>query len=74
LLEELKTHVFKLKIEENVVDYLSCHIVESEKQKKILNVQPHLINRFIQNSRKKQLENEFTRPQGLEVSKFSSKT
>jgi hypothetical protein len=32
LLEELKKHEFNLKIEKNVVEYLSCHIVESKKE------------------------------------------
>jgi hypothetical protein len=46
LIEELKTHEFILKIEEKVVDYMSCYIVESERGKKIVMVQLHLIYRL----------------------------
>jgi hypothetical protein len=60
MIEELKTYEFKLKIKEKVVNYLRCHIMESERQKKI--VMPHLINWLIQKFEKKYLENEFTSP------------
>jgi hypothetical protein len=35
LIEELKTYSFKLKIEEKVVDYLSYHFVDSERENKL---------------------------------------
>jgi hypothetical protein len=37
-----------LKLEEEVADYLSYHIVECEKENKILVVQHYLFNRLIQ--------------------------
>ena len=39
---------FKLKLEKEFVDYLSCHIAESESSNKIVMVQPQLINRLLQ--------------------------
>jgi hypothetical protein len=42
-----------------VVDYLNCHIVESEKEKKIVMVQPHLINRLIQQFEKEKIGKRF---------------
>ena len=35
LIDELKVHDFKLKIEEELVDYLRSHIVESEVKNKL---------------------------------------
>jgi hypothetical protein len=55
LIEELKTYEFKWKIEKKIVDYLNLHIVESEKEKKILMLQPHLIYRLIQKFEKEKL-------------------
>jgi hypothetical protein len=43
LLEDLKKHEFNLKIEKDVVEYLSCHIVESKKEAKLTMIQPHLL-------------------------------
>jgi hypothetical protein len=43
LLEELKKNEFNLKIEKDVVEYLSCHIVESKKEAKLTMIQPHLL-------------------------------
>jgi hypothetical protein len=43
LLEELKKHEFNLKIKKDVVEYLSCHIVESKKEAKLTMIQPHLL-------------------------------
>jgi hypothetical protein len=43
LLEDLKKHKFKLKIEKDVVEYLSCHIVESKNEAKLTMIQPHLL-------------------------------
>jgi hypothetical protein len=43
LLEDLKKHKFNLKIEKDVVEYLSCHIVESKKEPKLTMIQPHLL-------------------------------
>jgi hypothetical protein len=43
LLEELKKHEFNLKIEKDVVEYLSYHIVESKNEAKLTVIQPHLL-------------------------------
>jgi hypothetical protein len=43
LLEGLKKHKFNLKIEKDVVEYLSCHIVESKNEAKLTMIQPHLL-------------------------------
>jgi hypothetical protein len=43
LLEDLKKHKFNLKIEKDVVKYLSCHIVESKNEAKLTMIQPHLL-------------------------------
>jgi hypothetical protein len=48
LLEELKKHEFNLKIEKDMVEYLSCHIVESKKEAKLTMIQPHLLIRLTQ--------------------------
>jgi hypothetical protein len=48
LLEDLKKHEFNLKIEKDVVEYLSCHIVESKKEAKLTIFQPHLLIRLTQ--------------------------
>ena len=42
LIAELKENGFNLKIENNLKDYLSCRVIEDEKR--ILILQPHLIN------------------------------
>jgi Reverse transcriptase (RNA-dependent DNA polymerase) len=48
LSNDLKGHGIILKVEKNLVDYLSCQIVKSENKNKILMVQPHLVNHLIQ--------------------------
>jgi hypothetical protein len=48
LLEDLKKHEFSLKIEKDVVEYLSCHIVESKIEAKLTMIQPHLLIRLTQ--------------------------
>jgi hypothetical protein len=48
LLEDLKKHEFNLKIEKYVVEYLSCHIVESKNEAKLTMIQPHLLIRLTQ--------------------------
>ena len=48
LLEELKKYEFNLKIEKNVVEYLSCYIVETKNEGKLTMIQPHLLTRLTQ--------------------------
>jgi hypothetical protein len=43
LLEDLKKHKFNLKIKKDVVEYFSCHIVESKSEAKLIMIQPHLL-------------------------------
>jgi hypothetical protein len=43
LLEDLKKHEFNIKIEKDVVEYLSCHIVESKNEAKLTMIEPHLL-------------------------------
>jgi hypothetical protein len=47
--------------------------MESEKEKKIVIVQPYVINSLIQKFTKILLKSEFTSPQELQDSKFSDK-
>jgi Reverse transcriptase (RNA-dependent DNA polymerase) len=47
-IHDLKGYELKSKIEKNLVDYLTCQIVESENTNKIVMVQPHLVNLLIQ--------------------------
>jgi hypothetical protein len=49
LLDELKTHEFKLKVERNVNEYLSCCIEESKDERKLTMIQLHLLACLIQN-------------------------
>jgi Reverse transcriptase (RNA-dependent DNA polymerase) len=44
LLDELKNYEFNLKIEKDVVEYLSCCIVETKGERKLTMIQPHLLN------------------------------
>jgi Reverse transcriptase (RNA-dependent DNA polymerase) len=44
LLEALKKYEFNLKIEKDVVEYLSCCIVETKNERKLTMIQPHLLN------------------------------
>jgi hypothetical protein len=44
LIVALKQNAFNLKIEYNLTDYLSCHVIEDVKMNCILILQPHLIN------------------------------
>ena len=48
LVDELKIHGFNLKVEEELVDYLSCRIIENEHNNSILMLQPHLISGLIE--------------------------
>ena len=48
LVDELQIHGFNLKVEEELVDYLSCRIIENEHNNSILMLQPHLISRLIE--------------------------
>jgi hypothetical protein len=48
LLEDLKKHEFNLKIEKDVVEYLSCHIIESKNEAKLTLIQPHLLIQLTQ--------------------------
>jgi hypothetical protein len=52
------------KIVEKIVDYLGCHNVESEREKKIVMFQPHLIEWLIQNFEKK-IEKRIHKPPGI---------
>ena len=45
LIVELEKH-FSLKVERNVVDYLSCNIIGMNKENKFVIIQPHLITRL----------------------------
>jgi hypothetical protein len=44
LIVALKTSGSNLKVENNLTDYLSCQLIENSESKKILILQPHLIN------------------------------
>jgi hypothetical protein len=44
LIVELKTIGFNLKVENNLIDYLSFQLIENAESKEILILQPHLIN------------------------------
>jgi hypothetical protein len=46
LIIELKKHEFSLKIEKDVVEHLSCCIVESKNETKLTMIQPHLLTRL----------------------------
>jgi hypothetical protein len=48
LLEELKKHKLNLKIEKDVVEYLSCCIVETKSKRKLIMIQPYLLTRLNQ--------------------------
>jgi hypothetical protein len=48
LLEDLKKHEFNLKFENDVVEDLSCHIVESKNEAILTLIQPHLLIRLTQ--------------------------
>jgi Reverse transcriptase (RNA-dependent DNA polymerase)/gag-polypeptide of LTR copia-type/Zinc knuckle len=48
LLKELKKHEFNLKIEKDVVEYLSCCIIETKNEAKLTMIQPHLLTRLNQ--------------------------
>jgi hypothetical protein len=43
LLKDIKKNEFNLKIEKDVVEYLTCHIVESKNEAKLTMIQPHLL-------------------------------
>ena len=53
LIVALKENGFNLKIENNLRDYLSCHVVEDVKLNRILILQSHLINNLQANFREK---------------------
>jgi hypothetical protein len=48
LLDELKKCKLNLKIENDMVEYLSCCIVETKGERKLTMIQPHLLNRLNQ--------------------------
>jgi hypothetical protein len=74
LIEDLKTHEFKLKIEEKVVYYLSYHIVEPERENKIVMVQPHLFNQLIQKFKKEKIVKRIYKTQGTPKFKIQRPT
>jgi hypothetical protein len=47
LIADLNVQGFKLKVENNLTDYLSCHVAENEEESEILILQPHLINNLV---------------------------
>jgi hypothetical protein len=48
LIADLKVQGFKLKVENNLTDYLTCHIVENKQKNEIIILQPHLINNLVE--------------------------
>jgi hypothetical protein len=44
LIVELNTSGFNLKVENNLANYVSCQLIEKAESKKLLILQPHLIN------------------------------
>jgi hypothetical protein len=48
LIVDLKVQGFKLKVENNLMDYLSCRVVENKEKNEILILQPHLINNLVE--------------------------
>jgi hypothetical protein len=48
LIVYLKVQGFKLKVENNLTDYLSCCVVENKEKNEILILQPHLINNLVE--------------------------
>jgi hypothetical protein len=54
LLDEMKKHEFNLKIKKDVLKYLSCCIVETKNEAKLIMIQLHLLTRLLdsENQRK----------------------
>jgi hypothetical protein len=63
LIIELKTSGFNLKVENNLIDYLSCQLIENSESKGIFILQPHLINNWKQRLEMKQRAKGFTKLQ-----------
>jgi hypothetical protein len=47
LIADLNSKGFSLKVERDLKDYLRCRVIENVKKRKILILQPHLINKII---------------------------